>query len=613
MRACSLGRLAVPFPERFQAFSLRSSARFVRLPLYRPSDIGANFPRNLTRSISTQSHLRSPDFNRPRQASSFWTITFALLTIGGGLVKDIYSKSAMASQSTQQPDQTLPPQRQDFLGVIDTLKMATDEIPPGCVGNLTPEQEKKLQEFWVMVLKVCGVKVPEELDRRASVSSAAPPSPTQPKKTKRRSFFWGKGAEEDTADDTASVASGVSGIKLDGDDKYGQNKEFQQALSEIKPEELRLALWSMTKQDNPDSLLLRFLRARKWDLTKALVMLVSTLRWRLKEMHVDDDITKNGEANALLKSQSSDPTEKKEGEDFMRQLRTGKSFAHGIDRNGRPMCYVRVRLHRGSEQSAETMERFTVLLIETTRMMLTPPVETAAIVFDMTDFTLANMDYHPVKFIIKCFEANYPECLGTILIHKAPWIFSGIWKIIRGWLDPVVAAKVNFTNSVQDLEQFIPRDRIIKELGGDEDWEYKYIEPVAGENDRMKDTATRDKLIAKRQELADEVQAATLSWVAAGKAGNKDLENAEKAKRDSLIHRLREEYWELDPYVRARTVMDRAGNLIEGGKVQFYPERNASSNTSINGASTSGGSTIAEEKAAAISASGVPNGTAIAA
>lgn len=190
---------------------------------------------------------------------------------------------------------------------------------------------------------------------------------------------------------------------------------------------------------------------------------------------------------------------------------------------------------------------------------------------------------------------------------------AGIWKIIRGWLDPVVAAKVNFTNSVEDLEQFIPRDRIIKELGGDEDWEYKYIEPTADENDRMKDTATRDKLIAKRQELADEVQSATLSWVAAGKAGNKDLETAEKAKRDSLIQRLREEYWELDPYVRARTLMDRAGNLIEGGKVQFYPERNASSGTSINGASTSGESTIAEEKAAAISASRVapPNGAAI--
>ena len=30
-----------------------------------------------------------------------------------------------------------------------------------------------------------------------------------------------------------------------------------------------------------------------------------------------------------------------------------------------------------------------------------------------------------MKFILKCFEANYPESLGILLIHKAPWVFSG--------------------------------------------------------------------------------------------------------------------------------------------------------------------------------------------
>ena len=43
----------------------------------------------------------------------------------------------------------------------------------------------------------------------------------------------------------------------------------------------------------------------------------------------------------------------------------------------------------------------------------------------MTDFRLANMDYHPVKFMIQCFEANYPESLGVVLVHNAPWIFQG--------------------------------------------------------------------------------------------------------------------------------------------------------------------------------------------
>lgn len=43
----------------------------------------------------------------------------------------------------------------------------------------------------------------------------------------------------------------------------------------------------------------------------------------------------------------------------------------------------------------------------------------------MTGFSMANMDYGPVKFMIKCFEANYPESLGVVLVHKSPWIFQG--------------------------------------------------------------------------------------------------------------------------------------------------------------------------------------------
>lgn len=26
--------------------------------------------------------------------------------------------------------------------------------------------------------------------------------------------------------------------------------------------------------------------------------------------------------------------------------------------------------------------------------------------------------------MVKCFEANYPESLGVVLVHKSPWIFS---------------------------------------------------------------------------------------------------------------------------------------------------------------------------------------------
>ncbi|KAF4234481.1 hypothetical protein CNMCM6805_008582 [Aspergillus fumigatiaffinis] len=446
------------------------------------------------------------------------------------------------------------------------------ELPPGTVGNLTAEQEAKLQEFWVLLLKVFGVK----LDALESAREASASAPQENKKEPKRRFgLFGRG--KDSEDGTASeksaegITTNLASINIsDADDKYGQSKEFQQTLVDMSPEDIRTTFWTMVKQDNPDSLLLRFLRARKWDVKNALVMFISTIRWRLLDVKVDDDIMKNGEQHALKQSQSSDPTEKKAGEEFLMQMRRGKSFLHGVDKSGRPICVVRVRLHKAGDQSQEALDRFTVYTIESARMMLAPPVETACIIFDMTDFSLANMDYSPVKFMIKCFEANYPESLGVVLIHKAPWIFSGIWNIIKGWLDPVVAAKVHFTKNVKDLEQFIPRDRIMKELEGDENWEYKYVECEPDENKPMEESAKRDQLLAERRELGKEIQDATISWIAASSKGDKDAVATTKDKRKDLIERLREQYWQLDPYVRARSLYDRL-NVIQGnGKIDFY-------------------------------------------
>lgn len=181
---------------------------------------------------------------------------------------------------------------------------------------------------------------------------------------------------------------------------------------------------------------------------------------------------------------------------------------------------------------------------------------------------MANMDYTPVKFMIKIFEANYPESLGAVLVHKAPWIFQGIWKIIRGWLDPVVAGKVHFTSNVDDLEKFIPRSQIIKELEGEENWEYKYVEPAPGENDAMKEEEPRKALETERDADVREYQNHTYQWISKGTG-----EEAEKIKdgRHTLARKLNDNYWKLDKYVRARTYYDRTGMIGPDGKINFYP------------------------------------------
>lgn len=148
---------------------------------------------------------------------------------------------------------------------------------------------------------------------------------------------------------------------------------------------------------------------------------------------------------------------------------------------------------------------------------------------------------------------------------------AGIWNIIKGWLDPVVAAKINFTKNVQDLEKFIPKDRIMKELDGDEDWEYKYVEPQPGENKAMEDTAKRDELLAERQKLAQEVQDATIAWISASQKKDDGALKAAKENRSELIERLRVQYWQLDPYIRSRSLYDRLHVLQGDGKINFYP------------------------------------------
>jgi hypothetical protein len=188
----------------------------------------------------------------------------------------------------------------------------------------------------------------------------------------------------------------------------------------------------------------------------------------------------------------------------------------------------------------------------------------------MTDFSMANMDYTPVKFMIKCFEANYPESLGTVLVYKAPWVFNAVWSIVRGWLDPVVAGKVHFAKNIEELEKYVPRKQIPIELGGDEKWTYEYPEPVPGENERMKDSATKETLEGERANTVKKYENTVLQWI---QEGDQDSSLEEKRKeRDAVAEELRQNYWKLDPYVRAQTLYDRMGLLGDGGQLAFYAQ-----------------------------------------
>lgn len=222
----------------------------------------------------------------------------------------------------------------------------------------------------------------------------------------------------------------------------------------------------ISSPEDPDANLLRFLRARKWDLEAAKSMLLNTLKWRAEQGVCD--VMYHGEAcipKALLESE--------------------KIIFHGRDREGRLVIYTKGRLHHQSDQAFEDQVRQTLYFMEIGRKLLANVdvsvpeednknvAETVTLVFDMTNSGYANFDLAAIKFLINCFQSHYPESLGLCLIVNAPWVFNAFWTLIKPCLDPVVAAKIQFIQHT-DLSRFIDNKVLLKEYGGDNEYQYDY-------------------------------------------------------------------------------------------------------------------------------------------
>jgi hypothetical protein len=148
-------------------------------------------------------------------------------------------------------------------------------------------------------------------------------------------------------------------------------------------------------------------------------MLTSAVNWR-RERRIDEDIIQGGESVALKASPTTDD------EGFIKQYRSGKSYIRGTDNENRPVHIIRSRLHDPNMQSPEAMEAFILHNIESVRMLAARvPIEKACLIFDLGGFGLRNMDFHVIRFLVTVFEARYPETLGAVHVHKAPFVFWG--------------------------------------------------------------------------------------------------------------------------------------------------------------------------------------------
>lgn len=152
---------------------------------------------------------------------------------------------------------------------------------------------------------------------------------------------------------------------------------------------------------------------------------------------------------------------------------------------------------------------------------------------------------------------------------------EGVWKIVRALLDPVVAAKVDFTRNTAELEKHIPRENIPAKFGGDDPWKFEYREPDEDEDACISRSDEREKIMAERNAIAERLLAATRAWIRHVDASETEDAEVQARKRDVAIEDLRRNYWVLDPYVRSRTHLDRTGVIKPGGVIELYPDRKA--------------------------------------
>ncbi|KAG0145554.1 hypothetical protein CROQUDRAFT_658474 [Cronartium quercuum f. sp. fusiforme G11] len=436
----------------------------------------------------------------------------------------------------------------------------------GVVGRLTLNQYNSLKSFWKEFFKLIdqapekGTWKPGDQQQQQQQQGEEEIEPEIDHKINHEPILNNESkAQSQPLDEKLRSEQELNDAKL-ALEKYGKVKFLE-------------TFWGMIMMDDPDVIVLKFLRARKWNVSAGVAMMASCMKWRI-EFGVDKTLEKGEEGL-------------KDCEGFINQMKMGKSFIQGTDKLGRPIVYITVRLHKSSDTTTKSLEQYIIYVMESVRLMLIPPIiEKTTIVIDMTGFGLANMDWKSLAFILKCLESYYPESLNVLLVHNAPWIFQGVWKIISPMLDPVVRSKIRMTKTAEELKVHIDERHLVNHLGGTNDWTWSYEPVQPSENEKMSDLIGKARELNQRKHLANVHMDITRQWCEdiktdqASVISEHEKENeimapdmSEKALLRTLaMYHLRAQYFVLDPYIRGRSVYHRRGNVVGNGLITFqYP------------------------------------------
>jgi hypothetical protein len=217
------------------------------------------------------------------------------------------------------------------------------------------------------------------------------------------------------------------------------------------------------KERLDDASLLRFLRARKFDVEKAQEMFVKCEAWR-----------KEFGTNTIL--QDFKYTEKPLVATMYPQ------YYHKTDKEGRPVYYEELgKVDLTKMLQFTTQERMLKNLVweyEAFTQYRLPPcsreagylVETSCTILDLSGISISTA-YNVMTYVREASyigQNYYPERMGKFYIINAPFGFSTVFNLFKPFLDPVTVSKIFVLgyNYQSELLKQIPPQNLPKKFGG---------------------------------------------------------------------------------------------------------------------------------------------------
>ncbi|KAJ7288353.1 CRAL-TRIO domain-containing protein [Mycena rebaudengoi] len=218
-----------------------------------------------------------------------------------------------------------------------------------------------------------------------------------------------------------------------------------------------------------DETLLRFLRARKFDLVQSKAMLADAQKWRK---------TVNGTGIDKLYTEI-DPFDYEEREEV---FACWPLYFHKTDKKGRPVnvhtlgnvdfpkLYQTCSPERHWKTVLVNAECLSREVLPACSRLASRPISTVLVIVDLKGFSLSK--FWQMKALARSsFQISqdyFPETMGSLAIVNAPSSFTFIWSMIKPWLAKETAEKVDIygSNYKEVLLELVDVDSLPSTLGG---------------------------------------------------------------------------------------------------------------------------------------------------